>query len=98
MNVTLVHTAAGVSFADLQVRVMLDFMYRSNGFPTGISDAYYCAECTRLEKDRDGCPKIVNLGASRTDLFYERRRLGMCERYFCPQILALTIMPGFKKG
>ncbi len=40
------------------------------------SDAYYCAECTRLEKDRDGCPKIVNLGASRTDLFYERRRLG----------------------
>ncbi|KAG1780932.1 PHF5-like protein [Suillus placidus] len=39
-------------------------------------DAYYCAECTRLEKDRDGCPKIVNLGASRTDLFYERRRLG----------------------
>ena len=44
---------------------------------SGISDAYYCAECTRLEKDRDGCPKIVNLGASRTDLFYERRRLGM---------------------
>lgn len=29
-----------------------------------------------MEKDRDGCPKIVNLGASRTDLFYERRRLG----------------------
>ena len=45
-------------------------------FRAGISDAYYCAECTRLEKDRDGCPKIVNLGASRTDLFYERRRLG----------------------
>lgn len=43
---------------------------------SGISDAYYCSECTRLEKDRDGCPKIVNLGASRTDLFYERRRLG----------------------
>jgi hypothetical protein len=48
---------------------------RTNALP-GISDAYYCAECTRLEKDRDGCPKIVNLGASRTDLFYERRRLG----------------------
>lgn len=46
-------------------------------FIAGISDAYYCAECTRLEKDRDGCPKIVNLGASRTDLFYERRRLGL---------------------
>jgi PHD finger-like domain-containing protein 5A len=28
----------------------------------GISDAYYCKECTVQEKDRDGCPKIVNLG------------------------------------
>merc|ERR1712230_81556 len=28
----------------------------------GISDAYYCAECVRLEKSRDGCPKIVNIG------------------------------------
>lgn len=35
----------------------------------GISDAFYCFECTRLEKDRDGCPKIINLGSSRTDLF-----------------------------
>uniref|UniRef100_A0AAV1VB19 PHD finger-like domain-containing protein 5A n=1 Tax=Peronospora matthiolae TaxID=2874970 RepID=A0AAV1VB19_9STRA len=39
----------------------------------GISDAYYCRECTQLEKDRDGCPKIVNLGSSKTDLFYERK-------------------------
>ena len=42
----------------------------------GISDAYYCANCTRLEKDRDGCLKIINLGSSRTDLFYEKRKLG----------------------
>lgn len=34
----------------------------------GISDAFYCHECTRLEKDRDGCPKIINLGSSRTDV------------------------------
>lgn len=34
----------------------------------GISDAFYCYECTRLEKDRDGCPKIINLGSSRTDV------------------------------
>ena len=34
----------------------------------GVSDAYYCKECTILEKDRDGCPKIVNLGSSKTDL------------------------------
>lgn len=32
----------------------------------GISDAYYCRECTQQEKDRDGCPKIVNLGSSKT--------------------------------
>eukprot|EP00967_Tisochrysis_lutea_P046404 scaffold56392_cov32-Tisochrysis_lutea.AAC.2 len=42
----------------------------------GISDAYYCKECTQQEKDRDGCPKIVNLGSSKTDLFYERKKYG----------------------
>uniref|UniRef100_A0A7N2LD10 PHF5-like protein n=1 Tax=Quercus lobata TaxID=97700 RepID=A0A7N2LD10_QUELO len=40
----------------------------------GISDAYYCKECTQQEKDRDGCPKIVNLGSAKTDLFYEHSR------------------------
>ncbi|KAI5796369.1 PHF5-like protein-domain-containing protein [Peziza echinospora] len=39
----------------------------------GISDAFYCFECTRLERDRDGCPKIINLGSSRTDLFYQKK-------------------------
>jgi len=57
----------------------------------GISDAYYCAECTRLEKDRDGCPKIVNLGASRTDLFYERRRLGEYELVSAIVTVLLTL-------
>lgn len=46
----------------------------------GISDAFYCFECTRLEKDRDGCPKIINLGSSRTDLF--------CKSYRHPPVLA----------
>lgn len=68
---------AGVSSVVLPVRVCTpSFWSLSLIGIAGISDAYYCAECTRLEKDRDGCPKIVNLGASRTDLFYERRRLG----------------------
>ncbi|CAO3616583.1 unnamed protein product [Mucor hiemalis] len=31
----------------------------------GVSDAYYCVGCTRLEKDREGCPKIINLGSSK---------------------------------
>lgn len=27
-----------------------------------------------LEKDRDGCPKVVNLGAAKLDLWYERQK------------------------
>ncbi|XP_045869532.1 PHD finger-like domain-containing protein 5A isoform X1 [Meles meles] len=48
----------------------------------GVSDAYYCKECTIQEKDvsRDGCPKIVNLGSSKTDLFYERKKYGFKKR------------------
>lgn len=29
---------------------------------------------------RDGCPKIVNLGSSKTDLFYERKKYGFKKR------------------
>ena len=46
----------------------------------GIADAYYCKECTMQEKDRDGCPKIVNLGSAKTDLFYERKKYGFKHR------------------
>lgn len=105
----------------------------------GVSDAYYCKECTIQEKDvstirhcriytgyiygffviwdyslssiqnyktcvqlllrwmcfkqscysfllslqRDGCPKIVNLGSSKTDLFYERKKYGFKKRWRC---------------
>ena len=40
----------------------------------GVSDAFYCKECTMLEKDRDGCPKIINLGQAKVDLFYARKQ------------------------
>lgn len=40
----------------------------------GVSDAYYCYECTMLERDRDGCPKIINVGSSRSDLWYEKKK------------------------
>ncbi|KAL9253892.1 PHD finger-like domain-containing protein [Drosera capensis] len=46
----------------------------------GISDAYHCKECTQQEKDRDGCPKIVNLGSAKTDLFYEHKKYGFKKR------------------
>ena len=42
----------------------------------GVADAYYCKECTALEKDRDGCPKVVNMGANRVDGYYNDKRYG----------------------
>ena len=29
---------------------------------------------------RDGCPKIVNLGSARMDMFYERKKYGFKKR------------------
>ena len=76
MNAISVLMVVAASYAERLVNILLSVLAKNVLMMLGISDAYYCAECTRLEKDRDGCPKIVNLGASRTDLFYERRRLG----------------------
>ncbi|KAK2963857.1 putative Pre-mRNA-splicing factor ini1 [Blattamonas nauphoetae] len=42
----------------------------------GSCDAYYCKECTLQEKDRDGCPKIINVGQSRTDDHYHKKANG----------------------
>merc|ERR1712196_421582 len=42
-----------------------------------VSDAYYCKECVLLERDRDGCPKIINFHTSRVDLFYDRKHFGL---------------------
>jgi len=46
----------------------------------GTSDAYYCRECVQQEKDRDGCPKIINLGSVRMDQFYEKKKYGFDKR------------------
>merc|ERR1712157_249377 len=35
-----------------------------------VSDAYYCKECVMTEKERDGCPKIINVCTSKINLFY----------------------------
>ena len=40
----------------------------------GQADAYYCKRCCMLEKDRDGCPKIINIGTSRGDRYYDKKR------------------------
>ena len=91
----------------------------------GISDAYYCKECTMQEKDvrtprarcagpaqrgspnthasraaaatqRDGCPKIVNLGSAKTDLFYERKKCAPRSRaasQHCPCLATALRLP-----
>ena len=41
----------------------------------GVSDAMYCRECVLLEKDRDGCPKVINVGSQATDNFYGRGKV-----------------------
>jgi len=58
------------------------------------------------EKDRDGCPKIINLGGAKTDLFYERKKYGkkgcvhslklLLSHLVLPPSLPLTTK-GFKK-
>ena len=41
----------------------------------GTADAYYCRECVQLEKDRDGCPRIINLGSAKTERFYVSKNI-----------------------
>jgi len=41
---------------------------------------YNTGECVQTGKDRDGCPKVVNLGSTKTDLFYERKKYGFKKR------------------
>jgi len=40
----------------------------------GMSEAYYCRECVQLEKDRDGCAKVINVGVGRTDAYFEKKK------------------------
>jgi PHD finger-like domain-containing protein 5A len=42
----------------------------------GVNKAYFCKDCVALEKDREGCVKIINLGASRVDSHYAEKRYG----------------------
>uniref|UniRef100_A0A673JBX6 PHD finger protein 5A n=1 Tax=Sinocyclocheilus rhinocerous TaxID=307959 RepID=A0A673JBX6_9TELE len=44
----------------------------------GVSDAR--GTVCFIVTQRDGCPKIVKLGSSKTDLFYERKKYGFKKR------------------
>lgn len=36
--------------------------------------AYYCLECVRLEKHREGCPRILNIGSSKSDMLFNKKK------------------------
>lgn len=44
------------------------------GASHAIGDAYYCAECVRLENDREGCPRVINVAGSSKDLYFEKKK------------------------
>jgi PHD finger-like domain-containing protein 5A len=44
------------------------------GSANGTNEAFYCYECCVQEKDRDGCPRVINVGAARLDALYERKK------------------------
>ena len=46
-----------------------------------IWEYYYDISSFCILTQRDGCPKIVNLGSSKTDLFYERKKYGFKKRW-----------------
>jgi len=55
---------------------MFYLMHKTNS----ISSYIKIGECVQTGKDRDGCPKVVNLGSTKTDLFYERKKYGFKKR------------------
>jgi PHD finger-like domain-containing protein 5A len=69
----IVHVCDECNYGSLQGRCVVC------GNP-GVTDAYYCRECSQMERDREGCPKIVNLGSTKTDLFFERKKYGFKKR------------------
>ncbi|RLV95736.1 Pre-mRNA-splicing factor RDS3 [Spathaspora sp. JA1] len=36
--------------------------------------ANYCLECVRQEKHREGCPRIVNIGSSKSDMIFQKKK------------------------
>mmetsp|Transcript_19207 Transcript_19207/g.27036 ORF Transcript_19207/g.27036 Transcript_19207/m.27036 type:complete len:112 (-) Transcript_19207:2311-2646(-) len=70
----IIHLCNDCSFGDVSKRCIICG-------DLGISDAYYCSACVLLEKDRDGCPRVINIGSSRADTFYNRNSKGLKKRY-----------------
>ncbi|CCH61867.1 hypothetical protein TBLA_0F03290 [Henningerozyma blattae CBS 6284] len=44
------------------------------GNPNGIVTAHFCAECCRAERNRDGCPRVLNVGNNRLEHHFDSRQ------------------------
>ncbi|ODV80668.1 PHF5-like protein [Suhomyces tanzawaensis NRRL Y-17324] len=40
-----------------------------NGTP-----AFYCLECVRQDLDREGCPRVINVGSLKADMIVRRKK------------------------
>lgn len=41
----------------------------------GVTEAFYCWECCKLEKNKDGCPRILNVGSNKLDRYFDRKAI-----------------------
>ena len=67
---TLVHLCDECSFGDAASRCVVCSAPGLEG-----SSAYYCKECVQQEKDRDGCPKVISVSASKAGRHFDAKKL-----------------------
>ncbi|KAL3233815.1 hypothetical protein RNJ44_03855 [Nakaseomyces bracarensis] len=44
------------------------------GAPNSRIQAYYCWECSKLGKDRVGCPRVINVGTNKIDRYFGSKK------------------------
>lgn len=69
---TLVKICEGCNFGHLANKCILCTNFLGNSKENGLP-SYYCLECVRSEKDREGCPRVINVGSLKTDLQYKKK-------------------------
>lgn len=67
---TKVRICEECSYGHLENRCIL---CGSNLVDNNSSVAYYCLECVLMEKDREGCPRIINVGSSKVDMIHNKK-------------------------
>lgn len=69
---TKVRICESCNFGHLGNKCILCTNFLGNNNENGVP-AYYCLECVRMEKDREGCPRILNVGSLKSDLIFKKK-------------------------